>query len=286
MADDIPFVRAKFYTSVPGAPREILWLVLHDMQAPKKGDTAEAVARYFATMDVPRANGVSAHECIDNNSVVGCVREQDVAWAAPDANSYGYHFEMAGYANLSTNEWLDDYGVAMLQLAARRVRLRADARKIPLVFRRAAELRARVPGVTTHYECSQAFGGSHWDPGPGFPIDPFLAWARGAAVPILPPSVPRPKGVAVYDPPLEIRSYLPRPAGGSWGLMPDGGIAGMGAPYRGGVNGKDYFANMVADHLEFPTTPDELKQAASKGWGTQDCYVTVSADGHRYGPIY
>lgn len=279
----IPFVQAKYYT--PVGSRRIIWLVLHDMQAPNKGGTAAAVANYFATMDVPRANGASAHECIDNGAVIGCVHEGDVAWAAPDANSLGYHFEMTGYASQATNEWLDDYGHAMLRLAAQRVRAMADARQIPIVFRPAADLKAGLPGITTHFECSQAFGGSHWDPGPGFPIAYFISLVQGSPSAV-PPSTPRPKGVAVFDPPLQIRSYLARPAGGSWGLMPDGGIAGMGGPYRGGVNGKDYFANMTADHLEFPSTPDELRQAASKGWGPQDCYVTVTTDGHRYGPIY
>jgi hypothetical protein len=173
----------------------------------------------------------------------------------------------------------------MMQKMAGMVRELADRYKIPIVFLRAADLRQGKRGITTHYECSQAFTGDHWDPGPGYPMATLLEHVAGSPGP-LPPSTPRPKGVAVYDPPLQIRSYLARPAGGSWGLMPDGGIAGMGAPYRGGVNGKDYFANMVADHLEFPTTPDERKQAASKGWGLQDCYVTVTTDGHRYGPIY
>lgn len=280
---DIPFLQAKFYTPVGG--RRIIWLVLHDMQAPEKGDTAEAVANYFHNMDVPRKNGASAHECIDDNSVVQCVHDGDVAWAAPDANALGYHFEMAGYASQSTNEWLDAYGHGMLKIAAQRVRQKADERGIPIVFRRAPDLVAGLPGITTHFECSKAFGGDHWDPGPGFPMDYFISLVLGQPGAV-PPSTPRPKGLAVYDPPLQIRSYLPRPAGGSWGLMPDGGIAGMGAPYRGGVNGKDYFANMTADHLEFPTNGQELADAAVKGWGPQDCYVIVSTSGKRYGPVF
>jgi hypothetical protein len=282
----IPFVPAKFYT--PVGSRQIKWLVLHDMQAPNKGGTAAAVANYFATMDVPRANGASAHECIDDGAVIGCVHEGDVAWAAPDANALGYHFEMTGYASQATNEWLDDYGHAMLQLAAQRVRSMADARQIPLVFRPAADLKAGLPGITTHFECSKAFGGDHWDPGPGFPIAYFISLVQGTPSAV-PPSTPRPKGLAVFDPPLQIRAFLVRPAnlgGGVWGLFPDAGIAGMGAPDRGNAHGKPYFDGMTADHLEFPTTPQELKDAASKGWGPLDCHVTVTTDGKRYGPAY
>lgn len=280
---DIPFVQAKFYTPVGG--RRIIWLVLHDMQAPNKGGIAAAVANYFHTMDVPRENGASAHECIDNGAVVQCVHDGDVAWAAPDANSLGYHFEMTGYASQSTNDWLDDYGHAMLKLAAQRVRQKADERGIPIVFRRAPDLVAGLPGITTHYECSKAFGGSHWDPGPGFPMDYFISLVLGQAAPV-PPSTPRPKGLAVYDPPLQVRAFLARPVIGAWVLFPDGGIGALGAPDRGNVHGKPYFDNMTADHLEFPTTPDELAQAASKGWGPQDCYVIVSTSGKRYGPVF
>lgn len=280
---DIPFVQAKFYTPVGG--RRIIWLVLHDMQAPNKGGIAVAVANYFHTMDVPRENGASAHECIDNGAVVQCVHDGDVAWAAPDANSLGYHFELTGYASQSTNDWLDAYGHDMLKLAAQRVRQKADERGIPIVFRRAPDLVAGLSGITTHYECSKAFGGNHWDPGPGFPMDYFISLVLGQAAPV-PPSTPRPKGLAVYDPPLQVRAFLARPVIGAWVLFPDGGIGALGAPDRGNVHGKPYFANMTADHLEFPTTPDELAQAASKGWGPQDCYVIVSTSGKRYGPVF
>ena len=44
----IPFVQAKFYT--PVGSRQVIWLVLHDMQAPNKGGIAAAVANYFATI--------------------------------------------------------------------------------------------------------------------------------------------------------------------------------------------------------------------------------------------
>lgn len=280
---DIPFLQAKFYTPVGG--RRIIWLVLHDMQAPNKGGIASAVANYFHTMDVPRQNGASAHECIDDSSVVQCVHDGDVAWAAPDANSLGYHFEMTGYASQSTNDWLDAYGHDMLKLAAQRVRAKADERGIPIVFRRAADLVAGLPGITTHFECSKAFGGDHWDPGPGFPMDYFISLVLGQAATV-PPSTPRPKGLAVYDPPLQVRAFLARPVIGAWVLFPDGGIGALGAPDRGNVHGKPYFANMTADHLEFPSTPDELAQAASKGWGPQDCYVIISTSGQRYGPVF
>lgn len=283
----IPFVQAKFYTPTNG--RQIDLIVIHDMQMAETSSSAENCANFFATMYGRTADqGASAHYCADNDSIVQCVRDMDVAWHAPGANHNGIGIEMPGWANFQTNEWLDDYGHAMLKNVAGLTRSKCDEYHVPQMFLRSVDLKVVRPrGITTHFECSQAYGGDHWDPGPGYPMVPyFISLVQGTSGLIVPPSTPRPKGVAVYDPPLQIRSYLARPAGGSWGLMPDGGIAGMGGPYRGGVNGKDYFANMTADHLEFPSTPDELRQATSKGWGPQDCYVTVTTDGHRYGPIY
>ena len=275
-----PFVQAKFYT--PTSARQIDLVVIHDMQMAETVSSAEICAQYFAGPNAPQA---SAHYCVDADSTVQCVRDMDVAWHAPGANHNGIGIEQPGWANFKTNEWLDAYGLAMLQRVAELTRTLCDRYKIPIAFLRAADLQAGKRGITTHYECSQAFGGSHWDPGPGYPMMPYFISLVQGAPSAVPPSMPRPKGVAVYDPPLQIRSYLARPAGGSWGLMPDGGIAGMGAPYRGGVNGKDYFAGMTADHLEFPTTAQERADAALKGWGSQDCYVVVSTSGRRYGPV-
>lgn len=276
----IPFVPARFYT--PTSSRQVDLIVIHDMQMAQTSSSAEICAQYFAGPNAPQA---SAHYCVDADSTIQCVRDMDVAWHAPGANHNGIGIEQPGWANFKTDEWLDTYGLAMLRNVAALTRTLCDRYKIPITFLRAVDLKAGRRGITTHYECSQAFGGDHWDPGPGYPMVPyFISLVQGAPSDV-PPSTPRPKGVAVYNPPLQIRSYLARPAGGSWGLMPDGGIAGMGAPYRGGVNGKDYFAGMTADYLEFPTMPQELADAASKGWGPQDCYVIVATTGQRYGPV-
>jgi hypothetical protein len=277
----MPFVQARFYT--PVGNRVIDLIVIHDMQMAETGSSAEICANYFAGPNAPQA---SAHYCVDADSEVQCVRDMDVAWHAPGANHQGIGIEQPGWANFQTNEWLDAYGHAMLQRVAALTRSLCDGYGVPIVFLRAADLAAGKRGITTHFECSQAFGGDHWDPGPGYPMMPYFISLVQGSPSAVPPSTPRPKGVAVFDPPLAVRAFLSRPAGGAWVLFPDGGTGELGAPARGNVHGKDYFSSMTADHLEFPTTPNELAQAASKGWGPQDCHVTVTTDNHRYGPIY
>lgn len=276
-----PFIQARNYTQTNG--RQIDLVVIHDMQMAESGSSAEICANYFAGPNAPQA---SAHYCVDADSTVQCVRDMDVAWHAPGANHQGIGIEQPGWANFSTNEWLDAYGHAMLQRVAGLTRELCDRYQIPIVFLRAADLKAGKRGITTHFECSQAWGGDHWDPGPGYPMAPYFISLVQGSPSAIPPSTPRPKGVAVYDPPLQIRAFLSRPAGGAWGLFPDAGVAGMGAPDRGNAHGKPYFVGKTADHLEYPSTPQELADAAGKGWSQYDCHVTVTTDNKRYGPVY
>lgn len=178
----IPFIPAKRFTvAKPG--RHIQFIVLHSMEAPEKGTTAEAVANYFKNGSGGRA--ASAHYCIDNNSIVQCVQTKDIAYGAANANRNGIHLELAGYAKQTRAEWMDEYSQEMLKNAALLCgKLLCPKFDIPIIATGPAELkRARentnIKGFTTHAQVNQAFGGTHWDPGPGFPMDTFLAMVRG-----------------------------------------------------------------------------------------------------------
>lgn len=164
------FIRAKHFTPTDG--RSIDLLVIHDMEAPETHDRAEACARYFASTD----REASAHYCIDDNSIVRCVRDQDVAWAAPGANSDGLQFELAGYAGQNRKDWLDPYSRRMLEdKAAPLFAELATGYKIPAVYLDAAALKQNRRGITTHKQVSLAFRlSSHTDPGDGFPIERFV----------------------------------------------------------------------------------------------------------------
>lgn len=151
-------------------------IVLHSMEAPEKGDTAENVARYFAQP----ATRASAHFCIDNDSIVQCVPAERVAWHAPGANAFGIGLEHAGYARQSAAEWRDSYTAAMLDLSARLCAELVHHFAIPVAFIDAAGLRAHVSGITTHLEVTRAWPdkGTHTDPGPHFPLDEYLLNVR------------------------------------------------------------------------------------------------------------
>ena len=168
-----PFVPSPHVTKTGG--RQIDLIVIHTMEMDEKGETAEHCAEWFQN---PAAQ-VSAHYCVDANSIVQCVRDQDVGWHAPGANHDGIGIEHAGRAKQTGREWSDAYSTAMLERSAGLVAELCRKYKIPVAWLYAADLKAGRRGITTHDAVSKAFKrGSHWDPGTGFPIERYLALVR------------------------------------------------------------------------------------------------------------
>lgn len=174
----IPFIQAQWFTATSG--RTIDLICIHSMEAPEKGTTAEATARYFANGAGGRK--ASAHYCIDDNSIVQCLQTKDVAYAAPGINRNGIHLELAGYARQTREQWLDEFSTAMLKNAAKLCAVVLVPKyTIPVGYVSAAGLKRKQRGFTTHKQASDAFHpGGHWDPGPGFPMDLFLEWVLRA----------------------------------------------------------------------------------------------------------
>lgn len=166
-------VQARHYR--PGRIKPVELIVIHSMEAPERVDTAENIAHYFATTDVE----ASAHFCVDNNSVVQCVKLADTAYAARNANANGVHIEHAGYAKQTREEWLDEYGKAMLGQSAALAAIICKQFNIPVQKAKFAGVdnpRVTMMGFVGHAEVP--LHGSHWDPGSGFPWDYYLAAVR------------------------------------------------------------------------------------------------------------
>lgn len=172
---ELAFVQAKSYAK--GRPDgQPIWIVVHDMEASEHSGRAESTANYFATL--PDGRSVSSHYCVDNDSVVQCVKLSDTAYTVGNrpGNYRGINWEFAGFASQSGGDWLDAFGVAMFAQAAPYIRADAAKYGIPLVRRTVAELKKYTPGVTSHNDLREAFGNtSHTDPGPNFPWDYFMA---------------------------------------------------------------------------------------------------------------
>jgi N-acetyl-anhydromuramyl-L-alanine amidase AmpD len=152
--------------------RAVRVIVIHDMEAPESTHCAEDVAHYFAAGKEAQS---SAHLCVDNDSVVRCVDDDVVAYAAPGCNADGIQIELAGYGTQNVDGWLDPFGVAMLNLAAGAVALYAIKYDIPIVHLTDDELRDGRKGIVGHYQVSRVYKKSdHMDPGSGFPWDYFI----------------------------------------------------------------------------------------------------------------
>lgn len=200
-------------------------IVIHSMEAPEKGDTAEAVARYFART----ATQASAHVCADSNSLVRCVADSDTAWACPRVNADGLHIELAGYARQTKAQWLDDYSRALLGQAALQAAAWAKAFKIPVRHLSHSELRAGRRGFISHADGSAVYRASdHTDPGTGFPWTEFLSMVAKLTGDRAPGkervSVPAWKG-ALLTPGVEgdkVRVWQRRMRARGWNLPVDG----------------------------------------------------------------
>ena len=173
-----PFVESPNVT--PATARRIDVVVMHTMEIAERKDAAEICARWFATP----VSKVSAHYCVDADSVVQCVREKDIAWHARGGNTASIGVELAGFARQTRKDWADAYSTAVLDRAAAVVADVCRRRAIPVRWLVAGDLSAGRRGITGHAEVSKAYRKSdHWDPGPGFPVERFLGMVRAAGRP-------------------------------------------------------------------------------------------------------
>ena len=149
---------------------DIWWIVMHDTE----GGTAESVARYFTE---PAAGG-STQLVVDDDHCYRTLANNMVPWGAPGANQNGFHIEQCGYASWTSAEWRTHQ--RMLERGAFKAAYHCHLFKLPVVFVNAAGLLAHKKGITTHAECTKAFGpaGGHTDPGPGWPRLVFMGLVK------------------------------------------------------------------------------------------------------------
>jgi hypothetical protein len=163
-------IRRAYHDSGPRSKGQIKWIVLHDTE----GGTAESVAAMFAR---PSALA-STHLVVDEIECWRMVPDLVIPWGAPGANTGGLHIEQCGFASWSRSQWLA-HEKTLRRSAAKAARW-SLMYGIPLRWVGKWGLKLGRKGVTTHKDCSLAFppNDGHHDPGPNFPKDKWMSWAK------------------------------------------------------------------------------------------------------------
>jgi N-acetyl-anhydromuramyl-L-alanine amidase AmpD len=140
-------------------------IVLHSTE----GSSASSAAGWFAH---PDSQG-STHMIVGEDGCYRTLPDEANAAGAGTVNPRALQIEFTGYAKWSRAEWL----AKSRTMSSGRAIVQSWARTygIPLRHLTHAELRAGRSGVATHDDVSKVFGGTHWDPGPNFPIDVVIS---------------------------------------------------------------------------------------------------------------
>jgi peptidoglycan hydrolase-like protein with peptidoglycan-binding domain len=156
-----------------------LFIIIHTAECAETKTAAENLQAWDAGPDAPQA---SWHYAVDVDSITQSVLEEDRAHAVGKSpgKDRGLHIELAGRASQTPEQWADAYSTEQLDLAARLVADMCERWSIPPQQIGATELRASVPGICGHRDCTKAWPGStnHTDPGLHFPWERFLERVR------------------------------------------------------------------------------------------------------------
>lgn len=162
--------------------RNVVALVFHDEEYPERHGSARTVAGMFSNPSF----GASTTCAIDAGQIIGCVDYDDTPWhtgAGFPHNEATDGAEHDGYAHQSRAEWLDAYGIDLLERSAGWFAWRCHVRGIPPRLLDAEGYRRAIArndptqgGIVGHNTITQAQGvyGGHTDPGSSFPWDHFI----------------------------------------------------------------------------------------------------------------
>ena len=157
------------YSSRGGA--NVRLIVLHTAEGAL---TIQELGNYFANS----SSQVSSHVGADDTpgTIGEYVRREYKAWTAAGANPVAVQLECCAFAKWDSAEWQKH--PEMLKNVAAWIAEEAKQFAIPIVRLTPQQAQGNGKGVCEHVDLG-AWGGGHWDAGPGFPIDQVITMAQG-----------------------------------------------------------------------------------------------------------
>lgn len=179
-----PYIPASLESDDDWRPAsQVRQLVIHTAEHPLYAGAARSVGGFFKPHGMPS----ETHYGADNLEIIQYAPDLVECDGAAGGNTYSLHIELCTYARTSRATWLGDAAhKALLVNAARWCEHKGRQFGIPNQYVSATMLSMdrATPGVTRHVDFSTAFGlSSHWDPGPGFPMDVLLDLVNRLRVP-------------------------------------------------------------------------------------------------------
>lgn len=111
----------------------------------------------------------SSHFGVDaEGNTVRMVKDEHKSWTQRSYNPQALSIEQVGFAKTTRKDWMTDYHV-QLRATARIIAHWCDKYKIPYQH-------SSRSGITRHVDISGP--GGHWDPGPGYPFNYVINFAR------------------------------------------------------------------------------------------------------------
>lgn len=164
------YVPAKYMGATRDRPVRVL--TIHTAETPETRNAAENLAKYGQAPDYPSSWNV----CVDSDSILQCVPDSRVAYAAPGVNNDGIQMELCCFMGQTATEWRDPYSLALLALAADVAAQYCLKFSLPVTHLTDAQLLAGEKGIIGHDQASRVYKKSdHTDPGPRFPWARFIA---------------------------------------------------------------------------------------------------------------
>lgn len=146
-----------------------IWIIRHATATPYSDNYPQNLGLYWQRNAVQ----TSTQYAVSDTMVRQFVAHKYTCYATRmPGNARAVHIEYVGQAGWSRAQWLAHDG--MLRRGAKLEVEISRKERISLGAGRNltnAEFGAYKPGVATHHQHTQVFGGTHTDPGPGFPHD-------------------------------------------------------------------------------------------------------------------